>query len=178
MVPFAGVGADDIGRPEAAVSPDRFHPGDHPTEPGHWTCPPRDIGTSPEGRLLSREAGEVLQKAIDALPPSQRLVLTLRDVEGCSTEEVCNALGIREAKPSGPISARMPTARRNASARCCGRRPCRPRKPNPCGPRPRRSGDPGDDGPRQRRAYRLPRAAPRRRIGSPWSSTAVSSGPR
>jgi RNA polymerase sigma-70 factor (ECF subfamily) len=95
-VPFAGVGADDVGGPEAAVGPERFHPADHPTEPGHWTSPPRDIGTSPEGRLLSREAGEQLQKAIDALPPNQRLVLTLRDVEGCSTEEVCNALGIRE----------------------------------------------------------------------------------
>ena len=95
-VPFAGVGADDVGGPEAAVSPERFRPADHPTEPGHWTSPPRDIGTSPEGRLLSREAGEQLQKAIDALPPNQRLVLTLRDIEGCSTEEVCNALGIRE----------------------------------------------------------------------------------
>jgi RNA polymerase sigma-70 factor (ECF subfamily) len=91
-VPFGG---DDAGAPEAAVSPDRFRAAD-PTEPGHWTGPPRDVGTSPEERLLSREAGEHLQKAIDALPPSQRLVLTLRDVEGCSTEEVCNALGIRE----------------------------------------------------------------------------------
>jgi RNA polymerase sigma-70 factor, ECF subfamily len=95
-VPFAGVGADDVGGPEAAVGPERFHPADHPTEPGRWTSPPRGIGSSPEGRLLSRETGEQLQKAIDALPPNQRLVLTLRDVEGCSTEEVCNALGIRE----------------------------------------------------------------------------------
>jgi RNA polymerase sigma-70 factor (ECF subfamily) len=96
MVPLAGVGVVDIGGPEAAVSPERFHPADHPTEASHWTRPPRDIGTSPEGRLLSREVGELLQKAIDALPPNQRLALTLRDVEGCSTEEVCNALGIRD----------------------------------------------------------------------------------
>ncbi len=95
-VPFAGVGANDVGGPEAAVSPERFHPADHPTEPGHWTSPPRDIGTSPEGRLLAREAGERVQQAIDALPPNQRIVLTLRDIEGCSTDEVCNALGIRE----------------------------------------------------------------------------------
>ncbi len=84
-----------VGGLEAAVSPERFRPADHPTEPGHWTSP-RDLGTSPERRLLSREAGEQLQKAIDALPPNQRLVLTLRDIEGCSTEELCNALGIRE----------------------------------------------------------------------------------
>ena len=95
-VPFAGFGADDVGAPEAAVGPDRFWPADHPTEPGHWASPPRDFGASPEHRLLGREAGEQLQKAIDTLPPNQRLVLTLRDVEGCSTEEVCNVLGIRE----------------------------------------------------------------------------------
>jgi RNA polymerase sigma-70 factor, ECF subfamily len=95
-VTFAGVGVDDVGGLEAAVGPERFLPADHPTEPGHWTSPPRDLGTSPEGRLLSREAGDQLQKAIDALPPNQRLVLTLRDIEGCSTEEMCNALGIRE----------------------------------------------------------------------------------
>jgi RNA polymerase sigma-70 factor (ECF subfamily) len=95
-VPFAGVGADDVGAPEGAVTPDRFWPADHPTEPGHWTSPPRDFEASPEHRLLGRETGEQLQKAIDTLPPSQRLVLTLRDVEGCSTEEVCNALGIQE----------------------------------------------------------------------------------
>src|SRR6266545_2189841 len=62
-VPFAGFGADDIGAPQAAVSPDRFWPADHPTEPGHWTSPPRDFGASPEHRLLGREAGEQLQKA-------------------------------------------------------------------------------------------------------------------
>lgn len=95
-VPFASFGADDVGAPEAAVSPDRFQPADHPTEPGHWTSPPGPLGASPERRLLTREAGEQLRKAIDALPPNQRLVLTLRDVEGCSTEEVCNAIGIQE----------------------------------------------------------------------------------
>ena len=95
-VPFDGFGGDNVGAPEAAVSPDRFWPADHPTEPGHWASPPRDFGASPEHRLLGREAGEQLQKAIDRLPPNQRLVLTLRDIEGCSTEEVSNALGIQE----------------------------------------------------------------------------------
>lgn len=95
-VPFGGVAADDVGGPEAAVSPEHFRLEDRPTEGGHWTSLSRDIETSPEGRLLSREAGERLQQAIDALPPNQRIVLTLRDIEGCSTEEVCNALGIRE----------------------------------------------------------------------------------
>ena len=37
-----------------------------------------------------------LESAIAALPEHQRLVLILRDVEGCSTQEVCNALRFQE----------------------------------------------------------------------------------
>jgi RNA polymerase sigma-70 factor, ECF subfamily len=81
---------------EAAVAPDRFQPLDHPTEPGRWTHPPPDLGASPERWLLGQEARQHLQIAIAALPEHQRLVLILRDVEGCSTEEVCNALGFQE----------------------------------------------------------------------------------
>jgi RNA polymerase sigma-70 factor, ECF subfamily len=81
---------------EAAVALDRFQPVDHPTEPGRWTHPPQDPGASPERRLLAQEARQHLQSAIAALPEHQRLVLILRDVEGCSTEEVCNTLGLQE----------------------------------------------------------------------------------
>jgi RNA polymerase sigma-70 factor (ECF subfamily) len=45
---------------------------------------------------LAQEARQHLESAIAALPEHQRLVLILRDVEGCSTEEVCNALGFQE----------------------------------------------------------------------------------
>jgi len=94
VVPFARF--DVEVEPAAAVAPDRFHPADHPTEPGHWTHPPSDPDSSPDRRLLAREAREHLQNAIEALPEHQRLVLMLRDVDGCSTEEVCNALGVQE----------------------------------------------------------------------------------
>src|SRR5262249_10844896 len=40
---FEGGDADDVVA-EPAVSPERFHPPDHPTEPGHWTSPPLNIG--------------------------------------------------------------------------------------------------------------------------------------
>jgi RNA polymerase sigma-70 factor (ECF subfamily) len=94
-VPFASFDAEmDVA--EAAVAPDRSWPADHPTEPGHWTHPPRDVGASPERRLLVREIREQLQTAIEALPENQRRVLVLRDVEGRSTEEVCNTLGFQE----------------------------------------------------------------------------------
>ncbi|MFN8511444.1 MAG: RNA polymerase sigma factor [Thermomicrobiales bacterium] len=50
----------------------------------------------PEERLLARETRERLRAAIDELPPTQRTVLTLRDVDGWSAEEVCNTLEISE----------------------------------------------------------------------------------
>ena len=50
----------------------------------------------PEERLLSRETRSLIYAAIDALPPSQRKVVTLRDSEGWTTEEVCNILQITE----------------------------------------------------------------------------------
>ena len=94
-VPFARFDGD-VDVAEAAVAPNRFRPADDPAEPGHWTHPPRDLAASPEHRLLAREVREQLQGAIAALPEHQRLVLILRDIEGRSTEEVCNVLGVQE----------------------------------------------------------------------------------
>jgi RNA polymerase sigma-70 factor (ECF subfamily) len=95
MVPFPRFDAAAEAA-EAVIAPDRFQPVDHPTEPGRWTRPPPDLGASPERWLLAQEVRQHLQSAIAALPEHQRLVLILRDVEGCSTEEVCNALGFQE----------------------------------------------------------------------------------
>jgi RNA polymerase sigma-70 factor (ECF subfamily) len=81
---------------KAVAVPDRFQPADDPPEAGHGTHPPPGLGDSPERRLLAQEARQHLQHAIEGLPDHQRLVLILRDVEGCSTEEVCNALGFQE----------------------------------------------------------------------------------
>jgi RNA polymerase sigma-70 factor (ECF subfamily) len=81
---------------EAAVAPGGFLSVDHPIEPGRWTHPPPELGASPECWLLAQETREHLQSAIATLPEHQRLVLILRDVEGCSTEEVCNALGFQQ----------------------------------------------------------------------------------
>ena len=95
-IPFSAVWmpADDPGEP--AVDPDRFLPPDHPRVPGHWASRPQSWDEVPEERLLQREARARIQDAIDALPPSQREVITLRDVEGWTSEEVCNTLGITE----------------------------------------------------------------------------------
>jgi RNA polymerase sigma-70 factor (ECF subfamily) len=39
---------------------------------------------------------EVIEREIDGLPPAQRAVITMRDVQGFTSEEVCNALDLTE----------------------------------------------------------------------------------
>ena len=53
--------------------------------------------TAPESVVLSREILRQLDRAVSALPPRQRQVVTMRDVCGMSTEEVCAALEISPA---------------------------------------------------------------------------------
>ena len=45
---------------------------------------------------MRRETVVCLQDAIASLPPNQRAVVTLRDIEGVEAQEVCNILGITE----------------------------------------------------------------------------------
>jgi RNA polymerase sigma-70 factor (ECF subfamily) len=53
--------------------------------------------TAPESVVLSREILLELDRAVSALPPRQRQVVTMRDICGMSTEEVCAALDISPA---------------------------------------------------------------------------------
>jgi RNA polymerase sigma-70 factor, ECF subfamily len=62
---------------------------------GHWKSSPDPWG-EPEERLLASESRSVVEAAIEALPPGQRAVVTLRDVEGMTSAETCNALEISE----------------------------------------------------------------------------------
>ncbi len=77
------------------VDPGRFR-GDHDPRPRTWASPPRSWSGIPEARFLSNETLNHVRKAIDALPPTQREVITLRDVVGWSAPEVCNVLSISE----------------------------------------------------------------------------------
>lgn len=94
-IPFSSAfsALDDAGEP--SVDPDRFRPAGAPSA-GHWLSPPQNWDEMPEERLLSRETREEIGKAIEALPPNQREVITLRDIEGWTAEEVCNTLSISE----------------------------------------------------------------------------------
>jgi RNA polymerase sigma-70 factor (ECF subfamily) len=77
----------------AALEPSRFLADDHPRWPGHWARAPEPWA---EEQLATRETAEAARRAIEDLPPSQRQVITLRDVEGFSAEEACAVLGLSE----------------------------------------------------------------------------------
>ena len=91
-VPFSALGGGDDDGP--AVDPDRFL-GPDERFPGHWSAPPSSWG-EPEERLVAAETLDVIKTEIEKLPPAQALVITMRDIEGFSSEEVCNALDITE----------------------------------------------------------------------------------
>lgn len=91
-LPFSAL--QDPGRvPEAALDADRFLDPEHPRWPGHWAVRPEPW---PEDALVAAETQAVVAEAIEALPPAQRAVISLRDVEGWSSEEVRNALELSE----------------------------------------------------------------------------------
>jgi RNA polymerase sigma-70 factor, ECF subfamily len=91
-IPFSALRSPE-SVPEPAVEPERFRRPDDPRWPGHWASKPTEW---PEQQLLGGETLERIQDAIEALPDSQRAVITLRDVEGWSAQEVCNALELSE----------------------------------------------------------------------------------
>jgi RNA polymerase sigma-70 factor (ECF subfamily) len=87
--PFSSFGADD----QPVIDPDRFLPADHDRWPGHWAIAP---AAWPERALETAEAVQVIRDTVEALPETQRAVITLRDMIGCTSEETCNALGVTD----------------------------------------------------------------------------------
>ena len=95
MVPFSAFVSREVEAGEFAVEPERFQ-GPHEEWPGHWALPPTSWGENAEQRLLTHETLEHIEQAIEVLPEAQQVVITLRDVEGWTSEEVCNVLEISE----------------------------------------------------------------------------------
>jgi RNA polymerase sigma-70 factor (ECF subfamily) len=93
-IPFAALGTEREDEP--AVDPNRFLDASHPVWPGHWSSPPESWDEIPERRLASEETLAEIRSAIAGLPALQAQVITLRDVEGWSSEEVCQLLGLSE----------------------------------------------------------------------------------
>ncbi|HVI17621.1 MAG TPA: sigma-70 family RNA polymerase sigma factor [Gaiellales bacterium] len=91
-IPFTAIGDGEDG---PAVDPDRFLPPGDPAA-GAWASPPRGWDGLPEATLLGAETRSVIDAAIDRLPPTQREVIRLRDVEGFSSAEVRALLELSE----------------------------------------------------------------------------------
>ena len=89
------VPADDgNGRP--TVDPDRFQ-GPDGRYPGGWT--PEGVPQSwhqPETRAIADETLSLVEQALEHLPARQRLVVTMRDVQGFGAGEVCELLEISQ----------------------------------------------------------------------------------
>jgi RNA polymerase sigma-70 factor (ECF subfamily) len=88
-VPFSSLGPD-----EPAVDPSRFR--DRGRWVGFWAVPPSS-SDAPERILVSKEARAKIGHVISTLPASQRLVITLRDVQGFTAAEACDLLDLTEA---------------------------------------------------------------------------------
>jgi RNA polymerase sigma-70 factor (ECF subfamily) len=91
-VPFSALVGEDE---DPAVAVERFR-GPDDGFPGHWNGYPRDWRSLPEQALTGRETLDVVRQAIAVLPPAQRQVITLRDVEGWPADEVCTALELSD----------------------------------------------------------------------------------
>jgi RNA polymerase sigma-70 factor, ECF subfamily len=79
---------DELG---PAVDQARFDP------TGHWSSPPEHWRDQIDDRLTADAMVSVIRTAILQLPPRQREVVTLRDIEGMTSDEVCGALELTEA---------------------------------------------------------------------------------
>ncbi|HVU72299.1 MAG TPA: sigma-70 family RNA polymerase sigma factor [Mycobacteriales bacterium] len=92
---------------EASAPPELF------TADGAWAEPPRPWTDAVEDRLVAAQAAPHVRACLDALPETQRQVVTLRDVEGQSAEEVCALLGLTA------VNQRVLLHRGRARVRAC-----------------------------------------------------------
>ena len=90
-IPFADPHEQSL---DASVDPGQFFPAAHPRWPGAWSTVVEDWRTHPQEHLASTEATAAFRAAIAELPARHALVITLRDIEHWSADEVCTLLDI------------------------------------------------------------------------------------
>lgn len=88
---------EDAASNSPTVDPGRFNDSSSNQE-NHWAPGMNPVSWEgiPEEKLLAQENSILIARAIDELPQNQRIVITLRDINELSSEEVCNVLGISE----------------------------------------------------------------------------------
>jgi RNA polymerase sigma-70 factor (ECF subfamily) len=94
-LPWSTLAGEDGG---PSLDPALFQSGGEP-HPGGWRAAPAawPEELAVEGSVLAGEVRQELRAALDTLPDRQRVVITLRDVLGHSSEEVCEMLEISQA---------------------------------------------------------------------------------
>ena len=75
---------------QSSVDPSRFGPD------GGWVDPPAPWSDEVDDRLVATQLAGRIGPWLEELPAMQRQVVTLRDVEGMSADEVCELLGLSE----------------------------------------------------------------------------------
>jgi RNA polymerase sigma-70 factor, ECF subfamily len=93
-VPFASLAREETEGDFSAVDADRFVRDG--AQLGAWAAPPVRWWEEPERALDSGEAVARIEAEIEKLPETQRLVITMRDVLGMSSQDVRSALDISE----------------------------------------------------------------------------------
>jgi len=93
-VPFSGFAFDGDNDGDV-IDPSRFQR--HGDFHGRWSFS-RTLSNdrTPEKLLLSKQAVDCMQRAIDALPINLKEVLILRDADGMKTNEVCKRMKVTE----------------------------------------------------------------------------------
>lgn len=88
VLPFSALAREEEDR-EEAFDPTQF------LADGHWAQHPAEW-RDPEQRLRTCETLALVEAAIEKLPEAQRTVITLRDVRGLDSAEVCRLLDLSE----------------------------------------------------------------------------------
>lgn len=73
---------------------DCFFEANHPRWASAWSTINTRWETLPEDALSSQEAERAIAMKLQSLPASQAAVITLRDIEGLTSDEVCAVLGL------------------------------------------------------------------------------------
>jgi RNA polymerase sigma-70 factor (ECF subfamily) len=96
-LPFSSLelGGEAGSEQEHALPTERFQ-GPDDQHPGRWVSFPTPWSTQPDNALLSAESRKLIAETIAGLPDGQRIVITLRDVEGWDSAEVCSVLELSE----------------------------------------------------------------------------------
>ncbi len=93
--PFSALVELDVDNLESTVEPEHFRPPDAQRS-GDWVTFPVIWDELSEEHVFSQETYVCIENALASLPPNQREIIILRDMEGLSPEEIGHVLNISE----------------------------------------------------------------------------------